>query len=138
MIKLSVAPRPTPRAEGSGRRRYEAEWYTKYKQEIFIEARKQNFELGKVFEVVFIIPMPKSWKKKRREKNLTPHDALSGPDLDNLVKGFMDALLHNDSKCWHTPPTKLWGYEGAIYINNLDEEIILNKVVGKILAFEVG
>ena len=114
MIKLPVIPRPAPRQT----RKQRSDWYPIYKEEIFIEARQQNFELGESFEVVFIIPMPPSWKGKREKKNLTPHDALSGPDLDNLLKGFMDALLHNDSRVWGVTAIKLWGYEGAIFVKN--------------------
>jgi Holliday junction resolvase RusA-like endonuclease len=43
-----------------------------------------------------------------------PHQ--SKPDIDNLLKGFMDALLDEDARIWKVRVSKIWGYEGEIEI----------------------
>lgn len=49
--------------------------------------------------------------------NKQPHK--SRPDLDNLVKGFKDALLKEDSHIHkYINVKKVWGYHGAIIIKN--------------------
>lgn len=72
---------------------------------------------AKLQNLTFILPMPKSWsKKKKAEMNNTPHQ--SKPDLDNLIKAFKDCLCDNDSYV-HTYNNikKIWGYEGAIELD---------------------
>lgn len=65
----------------------------------------------------FVLPMPKSWSKKKRTlmKN-RPHT--QKPDLDNLIKAFKDALLKEDSVVWiYGLMIKTWGDEGCIITN---------------------
>jgi len=65
--------------------------------------------------VTFILPMPESWSnKKKSQMNGQAHQ--SKPDLDNLLKGLSDAIYADDSMIWDVHVTKLWGYEGAIII----------------------
>jgi len=64
----------------------------------------------------FYLSMPKSWsKKKKREMEGQPHQQT--PDIDNLIKGFMDALLKQDCHVWSVNARKFWGYEGNIFLN---------------------
>jgi hypothetical protein len=67
--------------------------------------------------MVFHMPMPESWSKKKRDRMRgQPHR--QKPDLDNLEKGVIDALLSEDSGVWHLAgATKLWSDEGAVEIN---------------------
>ena len=67
-------------------------------------------------EITFIIPMPKSWSKgKRIIKDGEPHKQT--PDLDNLIKSCLDAVLKDDSHVWMLGSTrKLWGHKGKIII----------------------
>ncbi len=52
-------------------------------------------EIGGSLSLMFLIRMPDSWSGVKQEKMLgTPH--LQTPDLDNLMKGFKDALLSED------------------------------------------
>lgn len=68
--------------------------------------------------VTFVIPMPKSWsKKKRAEMDGKPHQ--SKPDKDNLEKALMDALFTDDSHIWDSRVTKLWGETGKIIIREI-------------------
>ena len=60
--------------------------------------------------------MPKSWsKKKKAEYDGKPHQ--QKPDIDNYLKGYMDALLDEDCKVWRLGDVrKIWGYEGALWV----------------------
>jgi len=65
--------------------------------------------------VTFVIPMPKSWsKKKRAEMNGKPHQ--QKPDLDNLAKALMDAVHDDDAGIWSMCLSKGWGESGPIKI----------------------
>ena len=67
----------------------------------------------------FILPMPKSWsKKKRAEMNGKPHQ--SKPDKDNLEKALLDALFEDDAHIWDSRVTKLWGEAGQIIIREIN------------------
>jgi len=80
------------------------------------EVKKNNIILKKSnSHIIFTIPMPKSWsEKKKKENNQKPHEAR--PDVDNLCKAIMDAVLDEDCKIWDIRITKLWGYDGFIEI----------------------
>lgn len=66
-------------------------------------------------DLVFIIPMPTSWSGKKRSQLIgQPHQ--SRPDIDNLLKGFMDALLDDDARIWSVRASKVWGDTGGIDI----------------------
>ncbi|MGG4288354.1 RusA family crossover junction endodeoxyribonuclease [Priestia megaterium] len=73
-----------------------AQRYLSYKDEIKRQIVKQvkERELMKdeiEVEVMFFMPIPQSWSKKKREAAvLKPHK--SKPDIDNLLKGLFDAL----------------------------------------------
>lgn len=62
----------------------------------------------------FHLKMPDSWsKKKRGEMNGKPHQ--QKPDIDNLVKGVLDALCEDDEYIWHLGSmAKFWAEEGKI------------------------
>jgi len=64
----------------------------------------------------FYIPMPASWSgKKKLAMCGKPH--LQKPDIDNLVKAFMDSLFENDSHVWAVSARKRWGINGEILID---------------------
>lgn len=67
----------------------------------------------------FGIPMPKSWsKKKRKEMCGRPHQ--QKPDLDNLLKGLLDALYINDETVHRLSDLrKVWANEGFVRIHQL-------------------
>lgn len=72
---------------------------------------------GSIDSIKFSIPMPASWsQKKRSEMNGNPHTQT--PDLDNLVKGTLDALCPVDSHI-HTIGAikKIWSETGSIKIS---------------------
>lgn len=72
-------------------------------------------ELGETIHVVFHIPMPKSWSaKKRKTMRGMPHQ--QRPDIDNILKGLMDAVLPEDSHVHGVVAYKTWADTGAIEI----------------------
>lgn len=74
--------------------------------------------------LIFIIPMPKSWsKKKRAAMDGQPH--LPRPDTDNLLKGLWDGLYGEDSHFFHADALKFWGETGAILVEKIPQAIRL-------------
>ena len=66
-------------------------------------------------DITFIMPMPKSWSNKKKEKmNGIQHQ--QKPDIDNLLKALLDAVYKDDSKVWDIKARKIWGFKGAINI----------------------
>lgn len=67
--------------------------------------------------VIFHMPMPVSWSKKKRAEMLgQPHR--QKPDRDNLEKALMDAVYENDESVWDMRTTKIWSDIGCIEIRN--------------------
>ncbi len=65
--------------------------------------------------VRFVLPMPKSWsKKKAASLNGAPHR--QKPDLDNLLKALWD-VLREDSHIASVTASKVWGEAGAIEVS---------------------
>tara|TARA_Y100000310_G_scaffold337825_1_gene425893 strand:+ start:1072 stop:1455 length:384 start_codon:yes stop_codon:yes gene_type:complete len=82
----------------------------------------QNNDDNKTWEeldIGFFIPMPKSWSKKKKLLMAgTPHK--QRPDLDNYIKGLLDALLEEDCIVWRVSARKIWvDTEGCITINRV-------------------
>lgn len=67
----------------------------------------------------FVISMPPSWsEKKKTAMDGQPH--IVKPDIDNLEKAVLDALLSSDSHVWCVMKSKRWGRTGSISIEKLD------------------
>ena len=65
--------------------------------------------------VVFCMPMPKSWSKKKKDEMVTmPHEQT--PDLDNLLKALGDSVFSDDSGISDIRASKMWSETGAIVI----------------------
>lgn len=89
--------------------------YWQYKAELEKQARALSYQIGHTLDIEFFLPMPASWsKKKRLEMNGAPHQ--NKPDIDNLIKAFLDCLKQNDSDVWSVTATKRWGVEGFIKV----------------------
>ena len=59
--------------------------YRLSKHAIQTYALMNNFHLGEILDATFILPMPKTWsKKKKKLMETTPHHVK--PDLDNMIK----------------------------------------------------
>lgn len=84
------------------------EKYNNYKVDLKAEARRVGFVLPEQGAFIkFFIPMPKSWRKFKRE---TMHFKLhqSKPDIDNLYKSLGDGLLCEDKGIAHIEAAKFW------------------------------
>lgn len=124
---LNVAPFAKPRMSQRDRwaKRQVVIDYFAFRDAVKLEIKRllalqNNDDKNKSWEeldISFFIPMPKSWsKKKRSEMAGTPHK--QRPDLDNYIKGLLDALLEEDCKVWRVSARKIWvDTEGCITIN---------------------
>jgi Holliday junction resolvase RusA-like endonuclease len=85
------------------------------------------------YRVRFGIPMPKSWsKKKRAQMDGKPHQ--QKPDIDNLLKAFMDPL-GGDEHVWRIQAEKVWtSGEGFIAYQPHPDEVYQNGNGGGILG----
>ncbi len=85
------------------------------------QALRQKFTLPDKISFTFTLPMPASWSGKKRERMIgTPHQ--QKPDIDNLIKAFMDGITYrdklSDATVWYVNATKLWGEEGLIEVED--------------------
>jgi Holliday junction resolvase RusA-like endonuclease len=73
--------------------------------------------------------MPKSWSGRKYSEMLgKPHK--QKPDIDNFVKGLMDAMLIDDAGVHTIFATKIWSIYGGVQIKKMtdeDREILLRK-----------
>ncbi len=94
--------------------------YRAYKDQLKLGAKRMRYKVKTPLAILFVMPMSKSWSKKRKNE-MRGKEHTHKPDIDNLLKGFMDALLAEDSHVHDVRASKLWGNEGRIIVfNNLD------------------
>ena len=94
--------------------------YWEYKDDIKNWGFQNNFKLKEEIYVKFYIPMPKSWSvKKKAEMLYKKHQ--QRPDIDNLLKGLMDAFLEEDSHVHTVYAQKFWDSEGSIEFYELSD-----------------
>jgi len=65
--------------------------------------------------IIFYKPMPKSWSAKKKEE-MAGKPMQQTPDVDNLLKGLLDAVYNDDACVFDIRVRKLWAYQGAIEI----------------------
>ena len=89
--------------------------YHKYADAVRKSYEEYNHLLPDKMELVFFMPMPKSWSKKKQAEMVgKPHR--QKPDIDNLIKAFMDALYEEDSVVYSVKAEKYWAETGGIQI----------------------
>ncbi len=112
--KYSIAPTPKPRMTQRDRwkKRPAVLRYYAFKH----QCKSAGIKLQQSgINVVFEIPMPKSWSKKKKAEMVgKPHQ--QKPDLDNLIKALFDACLDEDCEIWQFTASKVWAETGAILI----------------------
>ena len=117
-IKLDLEPCAKPRMTQSDKwkKRKCVVKYFSFKDKLNYEANKVGYKPTVPLSIVFVITMPKSWSKRKKDQmDGKPHK--SRPDLDNLIKAFKDALLEEDSHVWqYGKMEKRWGHLGNIQI----------------------
>lgn len=78
---------------------------------------KDGFQLSNRFSILFCVPFPKSYSKKKcRQLFLKPHQ--EKPDLDNMLKAVADSLKKEDKDIHEIRARKVWSYKPAIFIIN--------------------
>jgi Holliday junction resolvase RusA-like endonuclease len=120
-IILQIDPCPKPRMTVSDRwnHRPPVVRYRQFRNQL--QLLWGDRVLPDTFHVIFIIKMPQSWSKKKRGLMCgKPHQCK--PDTSNLLKGFEDVLLENDSVLWDIRSTKLWGEKGGIILKELEKK----------------
>jgi Holliday junction resolvase RusA-like endonuclease len=116
-IEFNLKPVPKPRMTRADRwkKRPIVLKYWDFCNELNRQAIKLEYIPGDRVGLIFYIPMPKSWSKKKREQMLgKPHK--QRPDIDNLAKAFLDALLKEDSHVYSLSAEKYWSNEGSILV----------------------
>lgn len=117
MITFNINPIGKPRMTQRDKwhRRKVTDKYWAYKAELNLQAKKLNFVISERLEIVFYLEMPSSWsKKKKAQMNGKPHQ--QKPDVDNILKGFLDCLTDDDSFIWDISVIKVWSETGKIEI----------------------
>ena len=112
--RYKITPVPKPRMTGSDKwkKRPRVMRYWAFKDQV----QAWRVKLPKRgAHVVFCMPMPKSWPKKKKViMEGLAHEQT--PDLDNLIKALGDAVYQNDSDISDIRASKIWSAEGAIFI----------------------
>lgn len=114
---IEIDPMPAPRMNYRSKATEKAKKYFAFRNEFILKAKVKGLkDLPDVLDVVFFIPMPKSWSKaKRNIMNGKPHQ--QKPDLDNLLKSVQDAFNKDDSHVWGIRSRKFWSDKGMIVID---------------------
>lgn len=85
------------------------------------EVRLKKVKVSERCRVIFFLPMPNSWSKKKKDAmHMMPHQQT--PDIDNLQKALFDSVHANDKHIWHVDAQKRWSYEGGIAIETILED----------------
>ena len=82
------------------------------------ECRLKRVEIPQPCKIIFYIPMPKSWSKKKK-LNMTYKPHKQKPDIDNLMKALFDAIYEDDSHIWNVHAIKIWHEKGGIDISGI-------------------
>lgn len=121
MTRLPITPVAKPRMTQRDKwaKREVVQQYYAFKDNLRVMVRYAGYQLGDQVRLIFLLPMPQSWSKKKREDmNGKPHQ--QKPDVDNLCKSFLDSLTDDDSNVWNIAASKLWAEEGAILVENYE------------------
>ena len=129
-ISIPVTPERAPRMTArdkwtnveKGKGRPTVLRYFKYRDDLRREL--PGYRLPAQLYLTFFLPMPPSWSKRRRSEMLgAPHDQT--PDIDNLVKAFMDAFNKDehgnkmsDAHVYYITAEKYWAEEGSIELGD--------------------
>lgn len=114
-MEISIVPVGKPRQTQSDRwkQRPVVVRYRAFCDELRLKLPGYRVPEGLV--ITFYLPMPLSWSNKKRvREDGKPHK--QRPDIDNLVKSFLDALCEDDSYVWRVEAQKYWSVSGAIEV----------------------
>ena len=122
MKKLKISPVPKPRMTRADtwKKRPCVVRYWDYKDKFRLLLKENNITINDKICVDFHIAMPKSWSKKKKDK-MDGAFHQKRPDVDNLLKGVMDAIFEEDCHIHTTYAKKFWAKEPSVVIFNCDE-----------------
>lgn len=123
-IFFAVTPVSKPRMTrsdqwktGEKKRKPVAE-YHEYKDAINALAAKYSFTVPSTLSLTFVLPIPKTLRKKKNWETIIGKPVQVKPDLDNLIKAFKDALCDNDSYVWeYRTMKKIYGIVPGIIVH---------------------
>lgn len=80
--------------------------------------------------IIFRMPMPKSWSKKKRDA-MRSQPCLSRPDKDNLEKGLVDSIYYgrDDAHVWCSWTEKRWADVGAIEVYDVSVAGVMDQIL---------
>ena len=82
------------------------------------EVRAHSVIMPVPCKIIFNVRMPKSWSEKKKA-SLRGRPHRQTPDLDNLVKGLLDAVFEDDKIVWGFAAEKRWCDYGSIIIKEI-------------------
>lgn len=113
-------PEDQLREEGL-KRKLRLQKYNEYKNDLRLIAEFLKYSLEPAgTHIEFYLPVSKSWRPgKKAAHHDKPHQ--NKPDVDNLLKAFMDALKPADQVIWDVRITKRWtnSEDGRIEISTI-------------------
>lgn len=108
-----AAPRMTGADKWQGRKCVVK--YFNFRNKLNLLALQQNYKLTCTLSIIFSIPYPESWSEKKKKENYLMPVTVK-PDIDNLIKSFMDSLSSADQNVWSVTAKKIYAPVGAIFI----------------------
>jgi Holliday junction resolvase RusA-like endonuclease len=114
-LSIPITPIPAPRTVRSDtwRPRPAIVRYHDFRDEL--RRRLPTYQLPGELTITFLMPMPKTWSKKKRMAMLgAPHQ--QRPDCDNLIKAWCDSWQVDDSHVYEIHAAKYWSERGSIEI----------------------
>ena len=115
MLNIKIMPVSKPRMTRADtwKKRPCVTRYWAYKDELNEKIKELDIKVQDELFLEFYMPMPKSWSKKKKLDLLNkPHQ--QKPDIDNLVKGVMDAIFKEDSHVHTIYAKKIWSNEASM------------------------
>lgn len=117
-MKILIDPVPKPRMTKSDRWKQRPAVLRYWEYCDNLREAVGDWEVPPRLSLVFHVPMPKSWsKKKKAEMDGKPHQQT--PDIDNYEKAFLDALCENDAYVYDLRGQKYWSTSGFIEVETV-------------------
>jgi len=119
LYRFDIDPCPAPRMTQKDKwlkpRRKPVERYFNWRNEFVLLCKEVGYNLTPVLDILFIIPFPKSYNKKKRDSLIGQQHQIR-PDRDNFLKSVQDSFSVDDGFVWDGRTIKIWGEKGQIII----------------------
>ena len=106
-FNLKVVSKPRQTRADKWRQRPCVMKYRAYADELRKQALEQDYTPSNHQHIAFYIAMPKSWSKAKKALHEGDYHTAK-PDIDNLLKAFMDALMPEDKALSSISVSKYW------------------------------